>query len=85
MSTDNFEAFVRNEYKPDGVYVSVIGRPLHSKETDEVTAGVIVFRDITKTKETEARLKETIAELRRQTHAMETIFNSISERGGGRR
>ena len=79
ISTDNFEAFVRNEYKPDGVYVSVIGRPLHSKETDEVTAGVIVFRDITKTKETEARLKETIAELRRQTHAMETIFNSISD------
>ena len=79
LSTDNFEAFVRNEYKPDGVYVSVIGRPLRSKETDEVTAGVIVFRDITKSKETEAQLKRTIAELRRQTHAMETIFNSISD------
>ena len=79
ISTDNFEAFVRNEYKPEGVYVSVIGRPLHSKESAEVTAGVIVFRDITKTKETEAKLKKTIAELRRQTHAMETIFNSISD------
>ena len=79
ISTDNFEAFVRNEYKPDGVYVSVIGRPLHSKESGEVAAGVIVFRDITKTKETEAQLKKTIAELRRQTHAMETIFNSISD------
>ena len=78
-STDNFEAFVRNEYKPKGVYVSVIGRPLRSNETNEVTAGVIVFRDITKTKETEARLERTIAELRSQTHAMETVFNSISD------
>ena len=78
-STDNFEAFVRNEYKPDGVYVSVTGRPLHSNETDEITAGVIVFRDITKAKKTEAQLKQTIAKLRRQTHAMETVFNSISD------
>ena len=78
-STDNFEAFVRNENKPDGVSVSVIGRPLRSDETNQVTAGVIVFRDITKAKATEARLEQTIAELRRQTHAMETIFNSISD------
>ena len=78
-STDNFEAFVRNENKPDGVYVSVNGRPVRSRETNKVTAGVIVFRDITKAKEDEAQLERTIAELRRQTHAMETIFNSISD------
>ena len=79
MSTDNLEAFVRNENKPNGVYVSVIGRPIRSNETNEVTAGVIVFRDITKAKETEAQLKQTIAELRSQTHTMEIIFNSISD------
>ena len=78
-STDNFEAFVRNENKPSGIYVSVTGRPLRSRETDQVTAGVIVFRDITKAKEDEARLERTIAELRSQTHAMETVFNSISD------
>ena len=78
-STDNFEAFVRNENKPNGIYVSVTGRPLRSRETDQVTAGVIVFRDITKAKEDEARLERTIAELRSQTHAMETVFNSISD------
>ena len=78
-STDNFEAFVRNEHKPNGVHVSVTGRPIRSNETNEVTAGVIVFRDITKAKRIEAQLKQTIAELRSQTHAMETIFNSISD------
>ena len=78
-STDNFEAFVRNENKPNGIYVSVTGRPLRSRETNKVTAGVIVFRDITKAKEDEAQLERTIAELRRQTHAMETVFNSISD------
>jgi len=78
-ATDNFEAFVRNEHKPNGVHVSVTGRPIRSNETNEVTAGVIVFRDITKAKQTEAQLNRTIAELRSQAHAMETIFNSISD------
>ena len=78
-STDDVEVFVRNENKSNGVYVSVNGRPIRSRETNKVTAGVIVFRDITKAKEAEARLERTIAELRRQTHAMETIFNSISD------
>ncbi len=78
-STDDCEVFVRNENKPDGVYLNVIGRPIRSDETNAVTAGVIVFRDITKTKETEAQLERTIAELRGQAHAMETIFNSISD------
>ena len=40
---------------------------------------MIVFRDITKAKEDEAQLERTIAELRSQTHAMETVFNSISD------
>ena len=78
-ATDNVEVFICNENKPDGAYVSVNGRPVRSRETNKVTAGVIVFRDITKAKEDEARLEQTIAELRSQTHAMETIFNSISD------
>ena len=78
-STDNVEVFVRNENKPNGVYVSVTGRPIRSRETNKVTAGVIVFRDITKAKEAESQLEQTIAELRSQTHAMETVFNSISD------
>lgn len=78
-ATDNVEVFVCNENKPDGVYVSVNGRPVRSRETNKITAGVIVFRDITKAKEDEARLERTIAELRSQTQAMETIFNSISD------
>ncbi|MCY4587492.1 MAG: PAS domain S-box protein [Bryobacterales bacterium] len=78
-STDDVEVFVRNENKPDGVYVSVTGRPMRDRKTKKVTAGVIVFRDITKAKEDEAQLERTIAELRSQAHAMETVFNSISD------
>lgn len=79
LSTEDFEVFVRNEKRPDGVCVSGSGRPIRNVETGEIKAGVVVFRDITKLKETEAELKRTIAELRRQTHAMETVFNSISD------
>ena len=78
-STDDFEAFVRNEKKPDGVYVSGNGRPILSHETNEVTAGVVVFRDITKSKKIEARLERTIAELQDQSRLMETTFNSVSD------
>ena len=78
-STDDFEAFVRNEKKPDGVYVSANGRPILSHETNEVKAGVVVFRDITKSKKIEARLERTIAELQDQSRLMETTFNSVSD------
>ena len=48
-STDNIELFIRNEKKPDGVYISVNGRPLATNIGDH-GGGVIVFRDITKKK-----------------------------------
>ena len=76
--TDNIELFVRNEHQPDGVYVSVSGRPL-MKEEGGLRGGVIVVRDLTQQKEKEAQLQQTINELQRQTHLMETVFNSISD------
>ena len=77
--TDNFEAFVRNEERPDGVYISGSGRPIRSRETNEVTAAVLVFRDITRLKETEAELRQTIRNLQDQAQLMETVFNSMHE------
>ena len=77
--TDNFEAFVRNEERPDGVYISGSGRPIRSRETNEVTAAVLVFRDITRLKETEAELRQTIRNLQDQAQLMGTVFNSMHE------
>ncbi len=78
-ATDGFEAFVRNAKRPDGVHVSGTGRPIRNRETDEVEAGVVVFRDITRQKETEARLEKTINEMRDQSQLMEAMFNSVSD------
>ena len=77
-STDNTELFIRNQAKPQGVYVSVSGRPLRSRD-GVPNAGVVVIRDMTKMKEIENTLRQTVEKLNVQTHAMETVFNSISD------
>ena len=77
-NTDDMELFLRNEKKPDGVYVSVSGRPLQ-KDIDGHGGGVIAFHDITARKIAEAELEQTTRELRHQNELMETAFNSISD------
>ena len=77
--TDEMEFFIRNEKKPEGTYISARGRPIRNRETSEIIAGLAVFRDLTKIKETDVKLGQTIKELRDQNELMETIFNSISD------
>ena len=77
-ATDDMEVFVRNRLSPDGIYLNVDGRPLLNTD-NEVTAGVVLFRDITKDKEAADQLEQTISELRSQTQLMETVFNGISD------
>ena len=77
-STDNVELFVRNSERPKGVYISVNGRPLRD-DTDRIKGGVITLRDVTRVRKAESKLKKTAEDLQVQTHAMETIFNSISD------
>ena len=77
-STDNVELFVRNRERSDGVYISVNGRPLRD-DSQGIRGGVITFRDITRLKMAESELQKTADSLRTQTHAMETVFNSISD------
>ena len=77
-STDGVEIFIRNQERPEGVYISVNGRPLLDNSGTTI-GGVIVFRDVTELKESERRLKQSAESLQMQTKAMETIFNSISD------
>ena len=77
-NTDDMEMFIRNENKPDGVYISVSGRPLE-KDIDGHGGGVIVFHDITERKIAEAELEQTARQLRNQSELIETAFNTISD------
>ena len=77
-AVDEMELFIRNDNKPDGVFLSVSGRPLEG-QTDEIAGGVVVFRDITAQKKSQAELARTMEELRNQNELMETTFNSISD------
>ncbi len=77
-NTDDMELFIRNKKKPDGVYISVSGRPL-KKDIDGHGGGVVVFHDITARKIAEMELEQTTRELRNQNELIETAFNSISD------
>ena len=71
------ELFVRNANKPDGVYIKARGRPL--EDGNVYKGAVVIFSDITRYKMTEAKLEQTISDLRQQNELMETTFNSISD------
>ena len=77
-ATDGMELIVRNEQRPNGVHLRVSGRPLQGR-APERGGGVVVFQDVTKDKEAEARLQQTMQDLRNQNALMETAFNSIRE------
>jgi len=77
-SSDGVELLVRNRQRPAGVYISSNGRPLRD-DSAAIKGGVVTFRDVTEIKKAERELEQTTEDLRNQTHAMETIFNSISD------
>ena len=77
-SIDGLDLFIRNSEKPAGVYINVSGRALKSN-TGSVRGSVIAFRDVTKLKETEIQLEQTVSELQNQTQLMEAVFNHMSD------
>ena len=76
-SSDDVEIFVRNPDLPEGTYISISGRPL-SPDKNGAKGGVIVFRDISKNKEIEAKLEQAVGELRDQTQLLETVLKNIN-------
>ena len=70
--------FVRNPERPEGVYIYARGRPLQSNEGN-VKGAVMLTQDITKLREAEHQLEQTITELQNQNQLMNTVFNSISD------
>ena len=78
-STDDVALFVRNENIPDGVYISVNGRPLRGAPreggTEEARGGVITFRDVTERVRTEEALLQAFSQGRMEV--LDTILHNI--------
>ena len=76
--TNHVEVFIRNPNRPEGVSVSVSGRPLKDK-AGELIGGVIAFRDITELKRTQDQLEASVNDLQAQNSLMDAVFNGISD------
>ena len=78
-STDDLEMFVRNDSVPDGVYISVNGRPLRGAPqeggSEEARGGVITFRDVSERVRTEEALLQAFSQGR--TEVLDTILHNI--------
>jgi EAL domain-containing protein (putative c-di-GMP-specific phosphodiesterase class I) len=70
--TNNVELMIRNERVPEGVVVSVTGRPIRDPQGTIVGASV-VFRDITALREAERRLEASNAELLRANERLREL------------
>ena len=83
-AVDDVELFVRNPERPEGIYVTSSSRPL--RDADGVLrGGVTVFRDVTRLRETEQRLRQTAEQLQIQNRLMEAVFRAHGRRRGGSR
>ncbi|MDZ4278180.1 MAG: ATP-binding protein [Dehalococcoidia bacterium] len=60
--TDGVEMFLRNDSIPDGVHVSLTGRPLRDA-SGRVKGGMVVFHDMTQQKRAEEKLTRQAEEL----------------------
>ena len=73
-ASDEVEMFVRNPEVPEGIFISVSGRPLQGEEDTE-KGGVIVFRDVTHRVIAEEALTQAFAQGRLEI--VETILHNI--------
>ncbi len=76
--TDDVELFIRNEQRPQGVFISVSGRPLNDA-SGKLIGGVILLRNISELKGIQERFTETMSNYQNQTQVLDAIFNSISD------
>ena len=77
-STDGIDMIVRNEERPNGVRITVSGRPLHDLK-GQPSGGTIVFRDVTEASLGWVQLEQTARLLDEQSQTMDAVFESISD------
>ena len=76
--TVGMELLIRNDKRPDGVYIVANGVPL-PRDIGGHGGGVVVFRDITERRKAETERTRALNELREQTELMDTVFESMSD------
>ncbi len=77
-TVDEQEYFIRNDRRPEGVYVSATAVPLRNGKED-VLGAVAIFRDITRQKEAEEELRRTLRDTQEHDNLMKTVFESMSD------
>ena len=77
-TTNDIKLLLRNPNRPEGVFVSVSGRPLYD-ETGKLIGGVIAMRDVTELEKITKQLEITVNQLQNRNALMDAIFNSISD------
>ena len=73
-SMDEMDLFIRNQNRPDGVYIRVSGRPLLDN-LGGIRGGVIIFRDVTESVLAEEALAQAFAQGRLEV--VDTILHNI--------
>ncbi|MDE0685941.1 MAG: PAS domain S-box protein [Candidatus Poribacteria bacterium] len=76
--TDNVKLFLRNQNRPEGIFINVSGRPLFN-EVGDLIGGVVAIRDITDMEAIRDQLEITVNQLQTQNAVMDAIFNSIGD------
>ncbi len=77
-TTNDVKLVLRNPNRPEGVFVSVSGRPLYN-ETGKLIGGVIAMRDVTELEKLTRQLEITVNQLQNRNALMDAIFNSMSD------
>lgn len=78
-ASDQVEMFVRNPAVPNGVWLSVSGRPLKDK-AQALKGGVIVLRDVTERKHAEQALEQARADLEIRVKERTAELNKTNEK-----
>ena len=73
-SSDDVHLFIRNPHVPDGVHISVSGRPM-SDTTGDLTGGVIVLHDVTRAVESREAVLQAFAHGRLEV--IDTVLHNI--------
>ena len=77
-TVNDVQLILRNQNRPDGVSISVNGRPLMD-ESGTMTGGVIILRDISQLTATEKRLEESLAQARDHSEMTAAILDAVGD------
>jgi|GEM_PF-361666 len=76
IKTDKEILYVKNEFRPEGTFLSVSGAPICNSEGKPMY-GVTVFRDVTETIDAEEKLKESFEALQAASEMQTSILDAL--------